>query len=1189
MNGPFADGLNAVWTCPVKALKTDWLFATLVELIGCPNEGWARNAYFGLLDLIQHGDEQQIADGLKTNGINGFRKLFSSYLHYSNTWDGFAAGLDIFERLISFTPASRKLCIAGLSQLLGPVKKTYKQREKRIKCGIPEEDLGGLSVCSIHPRRTNAPCLYQSNKASTFFNEMTIGKIFHGISKLPFASNFDTWLRRIETIVAVNCGVQSNEYCYTVTQIKLWCPTYDGLKLNYGRLSTQNALVNKLHKKKANQKHEPYHKFKSVTDAQLLNPPSTRLNLLGPFACMSGPPAEQCGHFNFPLNQKSDMDIPKRKSLDLVKLRTDQYSNDVSLEQSRSSWLQKRAASLVQRVLTRMDLSYTTKSNGSAEEEAIGERVSSTTQDISSIYMLSNRVDHWTSHTIDSNTEKIAYPRSPPGEQTESPSEQLKLKHQKVKVEKSNVENTTVFENLECNSTYEEPSERLKEDTSEHGSVNQQSKLQNKLDQLSGKESLSMLVNRSEVSGNYLYGLGTVRIQGSLPNEQNSDLTEINDYYFTVVDSSMIVTPTDDEETRKKREQYKTAVEWRPPKKTEHNVSKLTGDPDIFKLDALVNMGMVDLSLNKVSSTVLDSITSPSMRESRTVNKKIFPNQLGGQNDLSNQSFSQTKGLAEFPDCFSKEGILDGEISDLAQAPDFGNTDDSTSSEEFTMEQSEPKDITKSEPRQSLSQATENRETNNEEQRLSKDENENQLENLNEHTKINSKQTGMKDLGKQRTSMESYEIKRSLDTTEKRQFQKSVQQLQQHVRQRQHQKQQTEQEQRQGQEEHLQHQSQQRESGEREHHKQQHNQRQQHRQRQQDHRSQQQQQQQHSPETANSQEQPADDDEQEGENWQELPMEVYYRHEKRKSEVKHARNGKQTGKAMHQLNDELVTGYKTIHSLLHLEKDSDSSFEYDGGKQQVKSAREHTTDKKIWSNQTGLTNLGQLQIGAKVPEQHRTVPAGSFPNDSTSPTNRLTMGQKTENIQSQHPSINRPSSSEILDQVITSLPANVHQGQSNSQQSLKRKSVERIFHTRGSLFRARGEASISPQIELPDMEARTQPAGVKVPTDLKGSTIVKGSKPWASTDACVGPGLDAFQTIRLHVNLQVHASWDEDAIPCPIMIDTQVTVTPPPLGTTADSGTDVDTELNVMELHSYSASSPGAAQRTNPTNTPGQQ
>ncbi|KAF6770810.1 hypothetical protein AHF37_10991 [Paragonimus kellicotti] len=245
---------------------------------------------------------------------------------------------------------------------------------------------------------------------------------------------------------------------------------------------------------------------------------------------------------------------------------------------------------------------------------------------------------------------------------------------------------------------------------------------------------------------------------------------------------------------------------------------------------------------------------------------------------------------------------------------------------------------------------------------------------------------------------------------------------------------------------------------------------------------------------------------------------------------------------------------------MHLGQNSDSSSEHGGGKQQAKSVHERTTHKKTWPNQADLTSPGQVQIKGNVTKQHRSVPAGSFSNESVSNTDKLTVGQKTEGMQSQRSSVNRPSSSEISGQVIESLPADAHQGQSNSQQPSKRKSAERIFHTRGSLFRARGEASSSPQVELSDLEVRTQPANVAVPTYLKGSSVVKGSKPWTLTDASVGPGLDALQTIRLHVNLQAHASWDEDTIPCPVMIDTHVMVTPPPLGTTAESGTEVFTD-----------------------------
>ncbi|KAF6770809.1 hypothetical protein AHF37_10990 [Paragonimus kellicotti] len=464
-----------------------------------------------------------------------------------------------------------------------------------------------------------------------------------GISKLPFAPNFDIWLRRIETIVAVNCGIDSTEYCYTIKQIKLWCPTYDGLKLNCRCLSAQNTLVNKQHEKKATQKRKPYNKPNPVTDGQLLNSPCTKPTLLGPLTCMSGPPAEQCGQFNFTSNLKSVMDIPTHKSVDRVELRTDQYSDNTNLGQSRNSWLEKRAASIVQRVLTRLDLSHITEVNGPAEAEAVGERISSTTRDISSIDVLSDRVDRWTSHTVDSNTEKTDYQRPLPDAQTESPSRQLKMKQQKVKVEKSTVQNTAVFENLGFNATYKEPFDRLKEDSPERGSVKHQSKPQEKFDQFSGKDSFSMLVNRSEDSDHYLYELGTVQTRSGSPNEPHSDLTEINDYRFTVVDSSMIVTPTDDEEIKKKQEQYKTVVEWKPQKKTKHSESKLTENPDVSKLDTLINLEMIDVNPNKMNYTVLDSRTSPSAKESGIVNKKIFRNESERQNDISNQSFSQNQ------------------------------------------------------------------------------------------------------------------------------------------------------------------------------------------------------------------------------------------------------------------------------------------------------------------------------------------------------------------------------------------------------------------------------------------------------------------------------------------------------------------------------------------------------------------
>lgn len=147
---------------------------------------------------------------------------------------------------------------------------------------------------------------------------------------------------------------------------------------------------------------------------------------------------------------------------------------------------------------------------------------------------------------------------------------------------------------------------------------------------------------------------------------------------------------------------------------------------------------------------------------------------------------------------------------------------------------------------------------------------------------------------------------------------------------------------------------------------------------------------------------------------------------------------------------------------------------------------------------------------------------------------------KQEKRQGQQSSTGRKSSKKTVQR---SVEKPVH-ATSNSQKD-SRQPVERIFHKRGSLTHTRQEQHSSPQVELSDLEVRIQP----------GDVLKSGNKTHTSIDASVGPGANSLQMIRLHVNIRAHASWDEEALPCPVVIDTQVTVTPPP--TTIESGTGV--------------------------------
>lgn len=230
VNGPFRDGHWCNWIYPVKQLKTNQIFGTLIELIGCPNEGWARNAYFGLLDIIQHGTDIQLVDGLTDGGMIGFRKLFTGTPHVSSTWDGFAAGLDIYERLLTCCSITRKLCIEGLEKIINPVRRIYQTRQRQSNS--PNGTL--KSSKSKHTMSTGKPSRNRGDDKR--FDRMPIqdaSRIKHilgGAPQFPFETTFDNWLLHLETLIGLSAGIDSDEYCHTINRIKLWIPTYESLQ-----------------------------------------------------------------------------------------------------------------------------------------------------------------------------------------------------------------------------------------------------------------------------------------------------------------------------------------------------------------------------------------------------------------------------------------------------------------------------------------------------------------------------------------------------------------------------------------------------------------------------------------------------------------------------------------------------------------------------------------------------------------------------------------------------------------------------------------------------------------------------------------------------------------------------------------------------------------------------------------------
>ncbi|KAG5453086.1 hypothetical protein CSKR_202395 [Clonorchis sinensis] len=544
VNGPFKDGHQAIWTHPVKALKTEQIFGILIELLGCPNEGWAKNAYFGLLDIIKHGDEKQVNDGLKGNGVYAFRKLFSSSPHNSTTWDGFVAGLDIYERLICLNPTSRKLCVTAFRQILRPLFDLYRKREKAMKFGVPNEDLGGflvsknaqlsdtLQVRRPHHKQRNAP----------FYGETTVRRVFGRLTQLPFEVTLNSWLHRIEAMVALHAGVNSDEHEYIVAHIKRWCPTYEALK-----------VPSRKQPKRTNTKKRP----KKRTLAQIVlddadesaarkksevrqSPPRH-----GPLFCFSGPP-EECATQQYMAHVhevKIESDVP-------VDLKNDHSECDIS-EEPNPSCLKRRAASIINKVL--MGLEDIKEGAHIVMGKRSSEPFTSTTRDISSTDELPVDLQPFKSKTSGDNQEPHSKPPHFVSQLTSD------------RPNKRSSDDYAMAEDVDF---------RGGEDSEKTDDV-----LESKTDQYVDvfkikpitirEDPSSLIVNRSEgthgIMGiDYLGGAEEVSIaQSSLSGE----LDDSQEYHFMIVESSAVA-EVNAEEYVVNKSPKQPAVEWKQQKKT---------------------------------------------------------------------------------------------------------------------------------------------------------------------------------------------------------------------------------------------------------------------------------------------------------------------------------------------------------------------------------------------------------------------------------------------------------------------------------------------------------------------------------------------------------------------------------------------------------------------------------------------
>ncbi|TGZ65741.1 hypothetical protein CRM22_005711 [Opisthorchis felineus] len=557
VNGPFKDGHQAIWTHPVKALKTEQIFGILIELLGCPNEGWAKNAYFGLLDIIKHGDEKQVNDGLKGNGVFAFRKLFSSSPHNSTTWDGFVAGLDIYERLICLNPTSRKLCLTAFRQILRPLFDLYRKRENVMKSGVPKERLGGCLV-SKNAQLSDALQLrrpHHKQRNAPFYGETTVRRVFGRLTQLPFEVTLNSWLHRIEAMIALHAGVNSDEHKYIVAHIKRWCPTYEALKVPSRKQSKKMNTKQNVQRPKKRPIAQVV--LDDVDESAARKKSELRQSPLrhGPLFCFSGPP-EECATEQY----ITHLHEVKIESYEPVDWKTDHSERNISAQPS-TSWLKMRAASIVNKVLVGLD------NIKEGSHVVMGARSSepytSTTRDVSSTDELPVDLQPFKSKTSGDNQE----PHSKP------PDFVSHLMNDRPN--KRSSDDYAMAEDVdfkECEDS-DKTDDGLESKTDQYVDVF-------KIKPITIREDpSSLIVNRSEgthgfMGIDYLGGAEEVSIaQSSLSGE----LDDSQEYHFMIVESSAVAEMNAEEYVVNKSTKQ-PAVEWKQQKKTNldegHNIDE---------------------------------------------------------------------------------------------------------------------------------------------------------------------------------------------------------------------------------------------------------------------------------------------------------------------------------------------------------------------------------------------------------------------------------------------------------------------------------------------------------------------------------------------------------------------------------------------------------------------------------------
>ncbi|CAH8588528.1 unnamed protein product [Dicrocoelium dendriticum] len=405
MDGAKMDSTNAIWTIPVKSACTEQIFGLLVELLGCPNEGWAKSAYYGLLDLLQHGTEKQILHGIK-GGIHAFRKLFSSNPHCSYTWDGFVAGLDLFDRLLSYSTTVGKVCVDSLHLLLVPVACLYKQR--RDSGGVISSKNSSQLVNNSPDKLRNADekkshaVAYSRHMTSHIHSSHRTSRLL----KMPFEPTFYDWLRRVEATVVLIFGQWSVEHCDTLKQVKRRFPTYDSCqqaptctKFGGKRKSQNNTFGRQQRSVK-----EP-----SCSSARMKKPMKRQCGSYciskdsrdkhGPILCFTGPPEERSGMApnvvfadNFNETDAQATGMPMMKGARQTGCTNHLVENGNS-DKEEIMWLRQRAVSIVGHVLRRLDASQIM----TEEQRRLCRMhlVSSTMKDVSSTAELSTTANRW--------------------------------------------------------------------------------------------------------------------------------------------------------------------------------------------------------------------------------------------------------------------------------------------------------------------------------------------------------------------------------------------------------------------------------------------------------------------------------------------------------------------------------------------------------------------------------------------------------------------------------------------------------------------------------------------------------------------------------------------------------------------------------------------------------------------------